>query len=255
MTEHSDWNLLTAELDLWAEAGRTATLWWRDDDAATPCAGLSNLRLAASSAGVSVALAVIPARATPDLGIDLAGWPGARILQHGLSHTNHEAPPAKKAELGAGRPVDEVLADLAEGWRLLTPFDPLPVLVPPWNRIAPGLINRLPAAGYAGLSTFNARPKHHPAPGLVQVNTHVDIMNWRDGGGFVGIPAALGAAVRHLADRREGKVDPAEPTGLLTHHLVHDAACWGFIGRFVTLTAAHPAARWLDASDVFGIKT
>ena len=30
------WQDLRDELDRWAEAGRTATLWWRDDDAVMP---------------------------------------------------------------------------------------------------------------------------------------------------------------------------------------------------------------------------
>ncbi len=30
---------LRRELDAWAEAGRTATLWWRDDDTSAPGAG------------------------------------------------------------------------------------------------------------------------------------------------------------------------------------------------------------------------
>jgi hypothetical protein len=249
------WDSLTAALDRWADAGQTTTLWWRDDDAAAPCPALFDLARTAHSAGVPIALAVIPARATPDLAGVLADWPGAAVIQHGLSHTNHENPPAKKAELGSARPTAAVLADLAEGWRRLAPFDPLPVLVPPWNRIAPDLITHLPTAGYAGLSTFAPRTSPHPAAGLVQVNTHMDIMNWRGGGGFAGIEAAIAAAVRHLTLRRTGTADPSEPTGLLTHHLVHDAECWRFLDQFLTITKAHPAVRWLDASAIFGTRT
>ena len=38
MSAHMEagWPDLTAELDRWGEAGRTATLWWRDDDATAP---------------------------------------------------------------------------------------------------------------------------------------------------------------------------------------------------------------------------
>ena len=113
------------------------------------------------------------------------------MLQHGLSHANHETPPAKKTELGAARPLQHVIADLITGWNLLEPFDPLPVLVPPWNRISPDLIGRLPGLGYKGLSTFTPRAQPHPAPGLLQVNTHVDIIDWRGGGVFAGTGAAI----------------------------------------------------------------
>lgn len=242
---------LARELDLWAEAGRTATLWWRDDDAVAPSPALDRLRDAVTAAGVPVALAVIPAGATAELAEELRGWPGVSVLQHGLAHANHETPPAKKTELGSARNVEAVLADLAEGWRLLRPFDPLPVLVPPWNRIAADVTARLPALGYAGLSTFNARPRPSPVPGLVQVNTHVDVIDWRGGGGFAGTGAVIGALVRHLAARRTGAADPDEATGMLTHHLVHDDPCRRFLDRFLAAASEHPAVRWLDAPALF----
>ena len=87
----------------------------------------------------------------------------------------------------------------------------------------------------------------------------LDWLDWRGGRGFVGETAALGLAVGHLAARRaaagNGVGDEAgggdEPTGLLSHHLVHDAAAWDFIEAFIAATAAHPAARWLDAAEAF----
>ena len=163
MNDSAAWEALTRELDLWAAEGRTATFWWRDDDAVAPTPALSTLRACATAAGIPIALAVIPARATPELAAELRDWPSATVLQHGLSHANHETPPAKKTELGAARPVQHVIADLITGWNLLEPFDPLPVLVPPWNRISPDLIGRLPGLGYKGLSTFT--PRARPQPG------------------------------------------------------------------------------------------
>jgi hypothetical protein len=145
-----------------------------------------------------------------------------------------------------------VIADLTMGWRLLEPFDPLPVLVPPWNRIAPDLIGRLPALGYRGLSTFTARARPCPAPGLLQVNTHIDIIDWHGGARFAETPAVIAATVRHLSTRRSGAADPEEPTGMLTHHLVHDAGCERFLERFMAVTSGHPAVRWLDAATIFG---
>ncbi|EWY40630.1 polysaccharide deacetylase [Skermanella stibiiresistens SB22] len=249
--ENKAWDTLAAELDLWAEAGAKATLWWRDDDAVAPTPALTRLRAIATAHGVPVALAVIPTGATPELAEHLRGWPGVSVLQHGLSHANHETPPAKKAELGAARPPDAVLEDLRQGWRRLAGFDPLPVLVPPWNRIAADVIPRLPGLGYAGISTFTPRRQPCPAPGLIQVNTHVDVIDWRGGGGFAGTGAVIAATVRHLAALRFGTTDRDEPTGLLTHHLVHDDACHHFLDRFLSATANHPAVLWLAAPTVF----
>jgi len=251
VNDSTAWDSLTRELDLWAAEGRTATFWWRDDDATAPTPALSTLRACTATAGIPIALAVIPACATLELADELRDWPNATVLQHGLSHTNHETPPAKKNELGGARPAQHVIADLVTGWSLLAPFNPLPVLVPPWNRISPDLIGRLPGLGYKGLSTFTPRARPHPAPGLLQINTHVDIIDWHGGGVFAGASAAITATVRHLSARRSGAADADEPTGLLTHHLVHDAECQRFLERFTTATSLHPATRWLDARAIF----
>ena len=151
------WDALTLELDQWGAEGRTAAFWWRDDDAVAPTPALDRLR--SLSAGIPIALAVIPAGATPELAAELRDWPESAVLQHGLSHANHETAPAKKAELGAARPAAHVIADLKTGWDMLASFDPLPVLVPPWNRISPDLIGQLPGLGYIGLSTFTRARK------------------------------------------------------------------------------------------------
>ena len=123
MSDSAAWEALTLELDLWAAEGRTATFWWRDDDATAPTPALDKLRACASAAGIPIALAVIPARATPELAAELRDWPSVRVLQHGLSHANHETPPAKKTELGPARPAQHVIADLITGWNLLEAFD------------------------------------------------------------------------------------------------------------------------------------
>ena len=60
-----------------------------------------------------------------------------------------------------------------------------PVFVPPWNRIAPALLPRLRALGFRGLSTFRRSPRRaQPAPGLAQINTHLDPIDWRGGRGL-----------------------------------------------------------------------
>jgi peptidoglycan/xylan/chitin deacetylase (PgdA/CDA1 family) len=243
------WRALERELALWAAADRVATLWWRDDDAVAPSAALDRL-LALAAGRAPVALAVVPEPTGEPLARRLATAPLVRVLQHGWAHRNHRPPGERSAELGADRPLTAVTAELARGRdRLATWFGArfLPVLVPPWNRIDPTVVAALPALGLRGLSCFGPRPAGQRST----VNTHVDPIAWRAGRGFVGEDKALGELVRHLADRRADTVDADEPTGLLTHHLVHDAALWRFLDRLLACTASHPAVRWLDARAVF----
>lgn len=245
----TSWPALKAELDRWRAEGRTATFWWRDDDATTGTAALDALLRAREHAGVPLALAVIPAGADPSLGLAVRD-PGIDVLQHGFLHRNHAPRGAGKAELGGDRPRSEMLAELKDGWRRLRDMCPaLPVLVPPWNRIDPGLAAALPGAGLTGLSTI--WPRQPAPPGLTIANTHIDIMSWT-ARRFAGEDAALAAALGHLSGRREGTVDAAEPTGLLTHHLAHDGPAWAFIRRFLAETTGHPAVRWRAARDIFG---
>src|SRR5262249_39571037 len=109
----------------------------------------------------------------------------------------------------------------------------------------------LPQAGYVGVSTFGRKTRD--VPGLAWINTHIDIMNWTTTRGFVGEDAALGAVVGELARRRDATAADGDdaPTGLLTHHLVHDEAAWSFLDRFLAALAAHPAARVLDPRRLF----
>ncbi|MBM3534841.1 MAG: hypothetical protein FJX60_17575 [Alphaproteobacteria bacterium] len=240
------WEDFGWELDAWGKAGRLATLWWRDDDAVAPSAALDRLNTLGRAHRVIPALAVVPRTAEPAL-------PGEALLQHGYAHTNHGV--KKKAELGADRPAATVAGELASGRRRLLDLFAgrvLPVLAPPWNRIAPEVVALLPGLGFRGLSTYRPRERAEAAPGLLQVNTHADIIDWRERR-FVGDEVALGALIGHLADRREGGADAAEPTGVLTHHLVHDAPAWSFLDRLFTVTRAHPAIRWLTPAQAFGL--
>lgn len=251
------WSDLGDELDRWADGGRRATLWWRDDDAARATPALGRLLALRADLGVPLALAVVPASARADLAAAVADAGGVSVLQHGYAHRNHAGDGEPKAELGPGRAPDDALGELAAGReRLVALFGgaAAAVLVPPWNRIAETLPPRLGAAGYRGLSTYGPRARAEAAPGVVQVNTHVDLVDWRGGRGFIGEAAALGLAVGHLAARRGGANDGGEATGLLSHHLIHDAAAWDFIAAFVTATTAHSAARWIDAGETFAAR-
>jgi hypothetical protein len=252
----ADWADLERELDAWGGDGQVATLWWRDDDAVrlTPALG----RLLALAAGTPLSLALIPGRLIADEAEALAGRlrdeTAVSALQHGWMHTNHAAPGAKKAELGDERPTAAILAELASGWQRLSGLFgalALPVLTPPWNRIAAALVPRLRNAGLRGLSAAGPRAGREPSPGLVQVNTHADLVAWTGDRGFVGAPVALGRIVGHLRARRMDAADRAEPTGILTHHLVQDAATESFLRRLLAATARHGAARWVGAAEAF----
>ena len=243
------WAALEAELDAWRTARRTATLWWRDDDAIEPSPELDRL-LALGVGRAPVALAVIPEPTGVDLARRLATAPFARVLQHGWRHRNHRPPGERSAEYAADRSLDVMAAELARGRdKLAELFGArfLPVMVPPWNRIDDAVIAALPGLGLRALSVFGPR-----VPGrIATVNTHADPIAWRADRGFVGDAKALSDVVDHLAARRAGRADPDEPTGLLTHHLGHDAALWRFLDALLARTAAHPAVRWLDPKDVF----
>jgi hypothetical protein len=250
------WSALRRELDAWAKAGRTATLWWRDDDAVAATPALRRLLGLAEQHDVPLALAVIPRDARRSLFAALAKHTHVYVLQHGYGHTNHAPAGAKKCELGADRPRAAILAELAEGRVLLQKAAGgrfLPVLVPPWNRIDAGVAAGLGKLGLAGLSCGNPRAPARARGGLVRIDAPIESIDWSGPKRrFAGAETILGAVVKHLKARRLGKAASGAPTGFLTHHLAEDAAGWRFIARFLAATARHPAVRWLDAARLFG---
>ncbi len=248
----ADWKDLAHELDAWRQAGRCATFWWRDDDATGVTPELERLLGISTQSRAPVSLAVIPRDANDGLRDRLALHPLATAVQHGWSHDNHAPADERQQEYGPHRPTAVMIAELSKGWRRMRSFErALPVLVAPWNRMDRGLLPALPDAGLAAVSTLGPRESAEPAPGVRQTNVHVDIVDWAGTRGFVGRHAALDQVVGHLADRREGRVDGEEPTGLMTHHLFHDEGCWWFVEEFLGRTGAHPAARWLTAREAF----
>jgi len=102
------WEDLAAELARWRAQGRTATFWWRDDDAVENTPALGRLLDLRNNLQVPLALAVVPAPAKRSL-VDALGYTSATaVLQHGWSHRNHGLPGGTKIELGAGRPLWEL---------------------------------------------------------------------------------------------------------------------------------------------------
>ncbi len=244
------WDALRDELERWEDAGRLAEFWWRDDDAGQPAPALTRLLALAQTAQVPLALAMIPLDAAAEMVAQPGEW--VSILQHGCDHRNRAGSGEKKTEFPASEPVPQALARLAQGRASIAGPRALSVLVPPWNRVSsPGLLRQLGQAGYQGLSRFGPRGEASLVPGVVQVNTHVDIIDWQGTRSFVGDAAALTAAVAHLQARREGRVDAGEATGVLSHHAVHDEASWTFLARLFECTRGLAAARWRHADALF----
>ena len=117
--------------------------------------------------------------------------------------------------------------------------------MPPWNRIGAGARAELARLGLPVLSVYGPARGEGPA----ELNTHVDIMDWR---------AMRGLALPDL-DRLTAAAldlwssDPArsnEPLGLLTHHLQHDAAAWYGLEHLLEVLGGHPAVRWPDVGDL-----
>ena len=250
------WADLQEELDHWAEAGEVATFWWRDDDAVQDTPALRRLLEVGTRFDIPLAVAAIPARADESLAGALAGVSGSSVLQHGYAHRNHGSDARAKSELGTERPLPVVLEELSAGWsRMDALFGDawLPILVPPWNRIDPAVSAALPGRGYRGLSAMGKRGPLDVPSGLARIDVHMDLIDWPTTRGFAGDGPVLAAALRHLRRRRAGDADPAEPTGLMSHHLAHDDGCWAFIDSFFAATSRHPAARWVDAARAFGL--
>ncbi len=237
-------------LDEWGEAGQVARFWWRDDDATARTPALERLLAIAADYDVPLCLAVIPATAELELNICLgAAMPQLTLAQHGFAHVNHAPDGEKKSEYPAHRDPADVAAELRHGRARLQGLCGVgPALfVPPWNRIDPAFAPALRSAGFAALSRFTDRGGGFK--GFVMLDTHIDPVAWRDGGGLVAEEVWLGMLHTALEKRAGGGVASDKPIGLLSHHLVHDEALWDFIEDFVRIVTDHPAGEWIDAGE------
>lgn len=235
-----------AELERWQAAGITPRIWLRDDDATRPTPALDRLLALTNGYQAPVLLAVIPKPAEWALAERLAGERLVTPAVHGYAHRNHAPADSKKIELtenAFGRTVDTVVAELAAGRRKLREqYDGRlsDVLVPPWNRISPAVAPKIAAAGFSAISVYGWIET--PA-GLPHLNTHVDIIDWRNnriGRELANVSSGLAARLGEARQRG------GAPVGLLTHHLVHDRTAWatleavldGLTARGVALSAA-----------------
>ena len=246
------WPLLDEALKRLADRQAPLPVWWRDDDAVSHTPALDRLLALARRFDLPLAVAAVPAEADASLAARLSGEPLACVLVHGLGHANHEGEGAKKAEFGPARRLSRLIDDAGHGLHLARDrFGDmlLPVFVPPWNRIAPELVPALSKLGFDGLSTFGSRGIGEPPYGIVQVNTHVDPIDWHGGRGLRAVDAILADLASALvAHPDEGA---HEPIGLLTHHLVHDEATWAFCETLLARLAVSPMIRFQPPRKMF----
>lgn len=206
------WRELSRVLE---QANPPVSFWLRDDDAVEPSAALDRLL----EFDAPVAVAVIPARAGENLAGRLRAAPHARAVVHGWSHQNHAGAGGKKIELGGDRSIETMLDELARSlarMRQLFGEEFTPMLVPPWNRIDQAVLPHLRKLGFTALSTYGAQITA-PVP---VINTHIDIMNWRGGGGSRAHETLMEEILSRIGNG---------PIGILTHHLVHDEGAWEFL--------------------------
>jgi len=249
-----DWAPLEIELQAWQDQDLTLPLWWRDDDAVEPTPQLDQLTELSKKLDLPVHLAVIPRDATAALATYVATTPQLIPVVHGWAHQNHAPQGEKKAEFGAHRTVEQTIADADQSLKTLRALfgEQLePMFVPPWNRISDDLLQGLAGLGYSSLSTFTPRKQTMATTGLAQINTHLDPIHWKGSRSLVAPQQLLDQVTRQLTDRRLGTADNAEPYGILTHHLVHDAAIWGFTEALISRLLAGPATPWTTSQRTF----
>ncbi len=242
-----DWTALDLELSRWQDTGLALPLWWRDDDAIAPTAALDQLSALARKLTLPVHLATIPSTAQPQLARYVNAHAELIPVMHGWAHTNRAAVGEKKCEFPDHRPVEAALGDIEAGLaRLQELFGARlePIFVPPWNRIAADLLPWMAGVGFVALSTFTPRTKAKAAPGLAQINTHLDPIDWKGRRSLVAPDQLVAQVCQQLQARRLGSADNSEPYGILTHHLVHDAAIWEFTEALITRLMQGPTQVW-----------
>jgi hypothetical protein len=244
------WQPVREELAAWSAVGRTAGLWLRDDDAVADTAPLRRLGALATRYRAPVLLAIIPAGATTGLADFISGEPLLDPAVHGYAHRNHAPPGEKAQEFPLHRGVEVIRAELGAGRRRLAELFGqrlTGIYVPPWNRISAEVAELLPDAGFSALSAFGSRRLLAPGQRLSEINTHVDIIDWRGnrGGRDPGWLAHELAAQLALA-----RAQNRNHVGVLTHHLVHDDAAWRFLELLMAFAAEQDTVQWCRAPDL-----
>jgi hypothetical protein len=237
--------VLLDELKRRQDVGMPVEFWLRDDDAVEPSAALSRFNTLTETYSIPATLAVIPEQTGEALVESLHHMSHINIAVHGWSHKNHAPETEKKQELGSHRPSEQVLIELAKGFsRLSTLYGGrfVPLLAPPWNRIAHDLVDSLSDIGFAGLSTFG----HEKPAAIKMLNTHVDLIDWKGTRGGRASDPLVGEFIENIRSTQK-------PIGFLTHHLVHDEAAWSFMENLFQATAQHEGCRWVSSPEILNM--
>ncbi len=240
--------MIDGETKTWAQAGHAPLLWWRDDDARRPSAGLDRLLRLSHAYQVPLALAVIPDVDLTDLAGVIADRPLVRAIQHGCDHVDRNIGGGFSAEFNPLCPESDVAAAVSAAWRRLAKAtNAAPIYAPPWNVLTPNLRRALAATPIRAVSLYGALAGAQD--GLIELNTHVDIMRWRPAR-FRGTAPILSRIWRQLrARRKDGRW--GEPIGLLTHHKNLDAPAWTFLEAFLDRSTPPTSAfSWRSALDL-----
>lgn len=223
--------VLGAELALWTRAGHTPVIWWRDDDARSPTGALEQLLALSHRHDAPLTVASIAGPSLPALVRRLEAEPGVEIAVHGFRHINRQPDGRGFGEIVAEDDIDWVRGQLRTAVSTFHRAGAAPTLfVPPWNNLAPQLLAVLPDSSLRAVSGFDQASA--TTNGVARLDTHLDVLRWKDGARFRGAWKFLSRMRRLLAQRRKaGQWD--EPIGLLTHHLDHDRDTWLFLERFL----------------------
>src|SRR5262245_62060952 len=119
------------------------------------------------------------------------------------------------------------------------------ILVPPWNRIAREVAERIGEAGFRAISAFGWKPI---AKSVRQLNTHVDLIDWRNARRWRDIDEAIALLTAALAASR--RHHGFAPVGVLSHHLLGTVSSDRMLDQLLEGTARLPALRWGSASEL-----
>ena len=238
---------LEAEISNWIDAGKRIRLFLRDDDAVEITDNLIRLAALLQNSEIPALIAVIPGPAQPELAGFFERYPLLTPAQHGIDHLNHADASSKKCELGDDRPLQQTLEELSSARsQLVSLFGARlsPALVPPWNRISEDVAARAGDLGFQYISGFSWKEPENNLPWL---NTHVDIIDWKNGK----ISKPLIQVVQELAENlTKARENGHRPVGLLTHHLDHDDQCWDMLERLFTYLDEQPFIQFEKADDL-----
>ena len=241
------WGTLHAELNSWQ--GRQAQFWWRDDDAEQPTLALQRLLDLAAGFRVPLGLAVIPASLRDTLPALLGDRRDVSVFAHGWSHSNHAGPGRPLAEYPSGRTHAEVAGELTRAYhRIAGAFQEQfrPVLVPPYNHIAPAYVGAVRQAGFRYISV----DRDFSGLRLPCRNTHADVIDWRSHQAAE-VPGLIRGLVAAMRLRRLGLVPAERPMGILTHHRVHTPAIWDLTERLLDQLRRHSSVAFPCLKAIF----